>query len=1638
MNLADGSPSSGRTILTISTRSRDGSGSKSDSATIGQWLVDMMLDGECVRRGVVLTDPFDKYESNECRWYLETYLPQSPYEGSRAGEVRRQLDRYKSDLFEQIFDQGQVLKGKKGEILALTILIQESTTITTLAEASSIHKLHWEILEDPALWNGMEVECRRVIQTPRSQQPNTDEKDHKVTDKPLGTFTILLVVARILSATITQYQDTDPTTASRPLLALVDDIKTKISKVNFEVEIVRPGTFSAFEKHLKSKDPGYYDLVHFDLHGRVARRRGSVEEEVFLYFASQDHPEGLAPIPAERVCNILCGLVNSVVLNACETAKVGTSGNANLAQTLIQCGITTVLAMSFAITTSTVTHFLQCLYRYLRLDPGDLARASYKARRGLQTHHERNARFGLRIALQDYFVPVLYTSNSIVSCSGVIDGEVIDDRQSLKLRPSLNEIVGRNFDLLRFERHILDRGQAILAGTRGIGKTALLHQLSHTWTRTGFVRHCIYLDMGIGRLRTVENIVAAILEACQETDIDSSEELNLTQEQRKKKCISQLRRDRCALILDGLHDSLSDLHEDTFPLALHRPNWADILGFLDSLMLPASGEVDCPPYLIIVARDSEDSWWRERFDTTTIISHDVFTLTGLGQPDAMSLAGICLKRSVNCTTDSEKAEYNRLDIILRMCDYNPAAIKTILAGREDISEHFLKAFVAGTEPDSVFNSHRYKSEVVTSDLAKLTPTGANYVLSLYYFWLEGPFIGAWKHEFQDDPPEETSNIIDFVLNYLQDRGYIRHDGVSIDWISPLLTLYLRSRQEEICGCAPPDPEIQDQTVFTHSSFSKKAFMNAVSVRDILSRTISEVQGLDFAQESKRFRKSAGNILSCMMHCSDDKDRHLPTEDWPWLTWRFFSPFSRQILLPTEFSLFLDCYEAVINECFRRWGHYAVPSDYQVFVFAILNHLYASYKSELHDLNRSKEFVDRTVAVIKLSELEYGPIEDFEILYQKSLTFKYLAFHLLEVDKPEEAEKAWEMMQLVDELVYAPKLQEESQNEKSLPVLIQKAIDSLGKTEDERFEMRERLRWQRPYNDPVASGWRSLKTTMWSQMKASIAGIRSNEDFAGFRSIGELCQDAGPQLRNLRDAHEMKSMEGYTSDLRWWPKHFDMVSKFADLDDPLAQRKSLEDALNNADWRSVACAHIRLASLARRNGKIEEALTHTEAAIDIYQTGNDFVQELEDAHRNKHQLLAITRVTKGSQESDRNMIIGDHKAALKAFEEVEAGLENLSLNEESKTLLLEFKAHMQFMADMQETSSVDNNGKGAINIADIDRRVRNVNNDLADFVKREGLQTRLELSAQWNRATRTLIESSMAGNATLAWQSVKEMVAVKGRLGIRPGAPEDDELIYNLLLSAGDAALAQANEERRWTDALEIVIEYTELVHVHQSSIGNSSQLYERLEGLKKKVFHAMIEAGNERISKACGEGNWQKGIDEMKAMVETAEKARLQDLLEPGDSRRKIFFMERQRDLRQVDILRVRADREERYVDALQLGEQQIQTLKSWADRPDATESALQEISESRKFLVQEIQVMKINHHNREAIGAEHRKEYKEALQHLNELEKILVQQNDPKDEGYQGRLPVSAFNIVFGRIRINAKMVYQRVADEGRFSEET
>lgn len=123
----------------------------------------------------------------------------------------------------------------------------------------SINELHWETLEAELTSNEEgQVTVIRVVPT------KTFPKDRFAHLKTPGPFRILLIVAR------SDLSETNHRVATNSLIRCAECLGSDV----LQVDVVRPGTFAAFKKHLAraAKRGLYYNLIHFDMHGSVKER----------------------------------------------------------------------------------------------------------------------------------------------------------------------------------------------------------------------------------------------------------------------------------------------------------------------------------------------------------------------------------------------------------------------------------------------------------------------------------------------------------------------------------------------------------------------------------------------------------------------------------------------------------------------------------------------------------------------------------------------------------------------------------------------------------------------------------------------------------------------------------------------------------------------------------------------------------------------------------------------------------------------------------------------------------------------------------------------------------------------------------------------------------------------------------------------------------------------------------------------------------------------------------------------------------------------------------------------------------------------------------------------------------------------
>jgi hypothetical protein len=213
----------------------------------GRWKVLITISD--TTRELQIENPSSLEDEEDIRWYLEDYALYDPFLSEKAKTTSAGLTRYGERLFAQL--ELDLLTSDK--IPPLRLDIEEGE------DAAGFHALHWEILEDPTLWRrgdgrGPPTVCvRRVVQ---------GTLPPPVSVLPSDCIRVLLVVSRHL----------EPSEAGHRMISKkLFEIKRMCGPGRLDLEIVRPGTFEAFQAQLKRRGPGYYHAVHFDVHGSVVQ-----------------------------------------------------------------------------------------------------------------------------------------------------------------------------------------------------------------------------------------------------------------------------------------------------------------------------------------------------------------------------------------------------------------------------------------------------------------------------------------------------------------------------------------------------------------------------------------------------------------------------------------------------------------------------------------------------------------------------------------------------------------------------------------------------------------------------------------------------------------------------------------------------------------------------------------------------------------------------------------------------------------------------------------------------------------------------------------------------------------------------------------------------------------------------------------------------------------------------------------------------------------------------------------------------------------------------------------------------------------------------------------------------------------------
>jgi len=197
-----------------------------------------------------IEDPFEPVEEEDLRWHVEENARISPYETSKRTAVRSSLERYVRVLLGKLLSPNTFSSSEHQLIWELNIVGNN--------EFSSFERLHWELLEDLVLWPPSFSKPLSVI----VHRTYTNSSAFSSRPNPRDSKRILIITSRPKG-----HRDVPGRLVSLPVFKLIGELRQQ--EVDVDAEIVRPGTWQAAKEHLLDRCPGYFDLVHFDVHGCV-------------------------------------------------------------------------------------------------------------------------------------------------------------------------------------------------------------------------------------------------------------------------------------------------------------------------------------------------------------------------------------------------------------------------------------------------------------------------------------------------------------------------------------------------------------------------------------------------------------------------------------------------------------------------------------------------------------------------------------------------------------------------------------------------------------------------------------------------------------------------------------------------------------------------------------------------------------------------------------------------------------------------------------------------------------------------------------------------------------------------------------------------------------------------------------------------------------------------------------------------------------------------------------------------------------------------------------------------------------------------------------------------------------------------
>ncbi|EWY79350.1 hypothetical protein FOYG_17485 [Fusarium oxysporum NRRL 32931] len=476
------------------------------------WLLTLECEWEATffghrisRQPVRLVTPLSLDDETAIRWYLDEFSCTSPFQLGKAKEASQRIASFAQLVSSLFIKHNSTLQRALHRAPSIFIEPRFSSSNSSLAG------FPWEALEDVDNWHGAirpgTPIC--VVRSTLGLDPHDGPSmPRTICPSAFRCRNVLLISSRSLDS-----RDILPDLLTLPLVGLVESLPVdRRPRLHF----ARPATWSNVCALIKAHEPGFFDIVHFDVHGVYVEGEVKSEGKMCLQLSPPQVKDSKSDVDSDSKPKGPQGLINFqeisktlgkaqvklVVANACRSASLDRGWQNNLAATLVSAGVPYAIAMSYNISADGARIFTQMFY-YAILSSRDPWNAARLGRTSMRANGDRHARFGQVVKVQDWMVPVLYAATSL-------DFSVVTSNQSRK-HASMSGITtaepgddyprGRAYDISRIEDLAFGKAAPhsgckvlLIHGTGGIGKSLLLRYLSWWWEITRGFSRTFYLD----------------------------------------------------------------------------------------------------------------------------------------------------------------------------------------------------------------------------------------------------------------------------------------------------------------------------------------------------------------------------------------------------------------------------------------------------------------------------------------------------------------------------------------------------------------------------------------------------------------------------------------------------------------------------------------------------------------------------------------------------------------------------------------------------------------------------------------------------------------------------------------------------------------------------------------------------------------------------------------------------------------------------------------------------------------------------------------------------------------------------------------------------------------------------------------